>query len=163
MDKAPDTDRLLGALQPLKALDASACIQLPPRRIPLDGEHECLIQWLAGRDDNHWTLAVTRRAASLEANAAASASLTASVDLASGQIAIEWDKADAAFVQWAEANLAAITSQTIASQPGEYQAVMERAGLDGRKGTRLTEFIPHFVILAALAVFAYMFSIVHIK
>lgn len=75
---------------------------------------------------------------------------------------INWVDADDQFTAWVRDRLPEIASAISSSMSPERDRLSARAAARGQ-GTSLRDFIPHIVIVIALAAFAYMFAIVHIK
>jgi len=163
MKSQDDDGSLAPALQPLLALKPDESVALPPRRLSLGGGRECLIQWEFGRSPAHRLLRLTDRPAGLEGDAGPIPVFQAELDLASKALTIEWQNANPAFADWVGNHLPSIASDIAAVQPEAKATLAERAGVGSKSGTSLTDFVPHFVIIVALAAFAYMFAQVHIK
>jgi hypothetical protein len=123
---------------------------------------ECLVQWRPTPNKAVWQLNLTERSADVDAPSDRVQVFRATLDLPFKRTTLAWDFADAAFQAWVTANLAAIAADTLVMQDRLRPAILARART-GRPRNGLREFLPHLAILVALAGFAYMFAVVHLK
>ncbi len=153
---------LTDPLSALASLDSDQCVALPPRRLPLQEGQECLVQWQPGKRTSEWRLCLTKRPVSLDDTTAGVQQFRASVDVQDRSSSVAWEYADADFGDWVKRHLPGIATEIRDLQQQERQTLVKRAQITERR-TTVKDFIPHIVILLALAAFAYMFATVHIK
>lgn len=156
-----DSD-LADPLSDLASLDSEECVALPPRRLPLRDGEECLVQWAPGKRTGQWQLRLSKRPVSVDDTAGEVRQFQATLDLLDHSSAVAWQDADADFRDWVRRQLPEIAAETRDLQRQERQILAQRAQVSGQR-TTVKDFIPHIVILLALAAFAYMFAAVHIK
>ena len=154
--------RLIEPLRRLSAVEPGQCIQLPPRRVPLSNGCECLVEWRSSANSNQWHLCLSKRPVDVDNTSDSVQQLSAILRLDGREPVVSWKNQDGGFTEWARGALPEIVDTVLASQSGELSRIAARAAVTSPK-TSLKDFIPHIVILIALAAFAYMFAIVHIK
>lgn len=155
-------DKISGSLAPLSTLPPELCVPLPPRRMPLGNGLECLVQWRPGGSAGKWRLNLTKRSASPDDPSPDVQTFQANIDLSNQVISIDRTGEDVSFFTWIDERLADIAAETRSRQEQERPAVLARARVSSRTMS-LKDFIPHIVILLALAAFVYMFAVVNIK
>ena len=155
-------NEIKGALGALTTLSPDLCVPLPPRRISLGEAKECLVQWQPAGAAGEWRLSLTKRSESIDDTDFAPQTFQASIDPANQRARFEQAGSDTPFFAWVGEHLADIAADTRARQAKERVPLMARAQVSSR-AFAIWEYIPHIVILIALAAFAYMFAIVHIK
>lgn len=155
-------EKISGSLVPLSTLPPELCIPLPPRRIPLADGMECLVKWRPGSTAGLWRLNLIKRPESLDDTKSGAQIFQTNIDLTNQTISIDRTGDDISFFNWIEERLADIAGEIRSRQEQERPALLARAQVSSRK-TSIKDFIPHIVILVALAAFAYMFAIVNIK
>lgn len=160
-DDQADTN-IIEPLRRLSALDPGECIQMPPRRMPLNDGSECLVEWRGSPNANQWQLRLSKRPGDVDNLSDNIQQFIATLRLDGREPAVKWSNHDIAFSDWAKGALPGIVEDLLASQQCELDRTVARAAVTNPK-TSLRDFIPHIVILIALAAFAYMFAIVHIK
>lgn len=166
IDACPNA--LQGALAALTALEPRDCVPLPPRRIPLPDGRECLVQWQPGDGPGRWRLSLTERSARPDDRSSPVSIFSARIDLSARKASVEWenvasDDTGRNFAQWIESNLSRIVSEVVAAQVGARTPFLRRARAKGHAGVSLLDFVPHVVIVVALAAFVYMFGVIHVK
>jgi hypothetical protein len=156
---------LTRALAPLVALDPTEVVPLPPRRIPLPGGRECLIEWRQEPQSDRWKLELIARPVATDDRDTAIASFAASIALGARTACTEWHGAEPAFADWVNANLGHVVAETVAALPTERIALRNRAGIRGRADgkTSVADFMPHMLIAGALVAFVYMFIVVNLN
>ena len=162
MSDDPIDSALLDSLEPLTTMPANLCVPLAPRRIPLQDGQECLVQWRAGSNSDHWALSLTKRPVSVDETDVVPLTFQTAIDLQSGTASASWSGQEPSFREWVTANLARIAAETRKLQEQNRPALLARAQVSA-KAFSVKEYVPHAVILLALAAFVYMFAIVHIK
>lgn len=153
---------LLASLRKLAPMDANDCVPLPPRRMAMDGGYECLIEWRPMRHPDEWRLDLTRRPISVDDKESPVQKFGATVSLGNRAPTISWDGYEEAFKNWVKKALPGIVAETQDMQAAERGKIDARAQISRSKAS-IRDFVPHIVILIALAAFAYMFAVVHIK
>ncbi len=123
---------------------------------------ECLVQWRPGNDAGKWHLNLTKRAEAPDDTTVGVETFRAEIDLATNSATIDRTDGDAPFFAWVDTQLSHIADDIRARQEQERPALMARAQISAGSMT-IRDFIPHIIILIALAAFAYMFAVVHIK
>lgn len=153
---------LLDPLRRLASMEASDCVPLPPRRLAMDAGYECLVEWRPLQHPNEWRLDLTRRPISVDDTESQVQRFGAAISLGGRAPGISWDGHEEAFANWVKQALPGIVAETQNMQATERGKVDARAQIS-RSRASIRDFIPHIVILIALAAFAYMFAVVHIK
>ena len=120
------------------------------------------MQWQPGRGEGNWRLSLVKRPESTDEPTAAVQIFQADIDLARHASTIDWIGSDETYVSWVNAHLEEIAEEIRTRQEQERPDLMVRARVTPPV-TTIRDFIPHIVILIALAAFAYMFAVVHIK
>ena len=149
-------------LRSLASMAASDCVPLPPRRVAMEDGYECLIEWRPARHPDQWRLDLTKRATSVDDRESPVQKFGAAISLGESAPAVSWEGSDTGFAEWLKTALPEIVAETERLQSVEQGKIKARAQI-GRSGLSVRDFIPHIVIVIALAAFAYMFAIVHIK
>jgi|GEM_PF-4643508 len=159
---APDA-ALINALAPLQAIDPNERIAAAPMRLPLDAARECLVIWQPDSDGGAWSLVVYARPVATADTATPVARLALHLPAKADETpSVFWEGADDAFRAWALAQLPGIAHDLAKRQPADLAAVRRRAGVQTNAIRKLSGLLPHAVVLAGLAVFAYMFGVVNI-
>ena len=157
-----DETAVSAAMAPLLALEPAQRVAAPPQRLPLPDGRECLVQWQPDSDGGSWSLVLHARPVAVTDSETPSARLALHLSDAEPALAVFWENADPVFRDWVLANLPMIARQIAGGQPAELATVQQRAGLSGNVVGKLSGLLPHVVVLGGLAVFAYMFGVVHI-
>lgn len=153
---------LLDPLRRLASMKPGDCVPLPPRRLAMDAGYECLIEWRPLHHPDEWRLDLTRRPISVDDKESPVQQFGAAISLGGRAPAISWDGHEEAFDNWVKQALPGIVAETQNMQAAERGKVETRAQISRSKAS-IRDFVPHIVILIALAAFAYMFAVVHIK
>lgn len=164
----PHDADLAKAVAPLGAIDPAERVATPPLRLPLDQGRECLVQWQPDSEGGTWSLLLHARPVDPSDTGSPVARLALHLTNPTGEPSADapsvyWEHADDAFRAWAAARLPVIAADIAARQPEELAALRARSGVGGTVPRKLSGLLPHLVVLGGLAVFAYMFGIVHIK
>lgn len=160
---SPDEPALAEAMAPLRAIPAASRVTAPPRRLPMADGRECLVQWQPDSEGGDWSLVLHARSPDATDIETPLARLALHLREGAKPPSIYWEGADEAFRGWVAENLPAIARDVAARQAAELEAVRLRAGITANLARKLGELLPHVVVLGGLAVFAYMFGIVHIN
>jgi hypothetical protein len=128
----------------------------------MDAGYECLIEWRPLHHPDEWQLDLTRRPISVDDTESPVQKFGAAISLGGRTPAISWDGHEEGFDNWVKQALPGIVAETQNMQAAERGKVDARAQIS-RSKTSIRDFVPHIVILIALAAFAYMFAVVHIK
>jgi len=138
-------------------------VTAPPRRLPIGDGRECLVQWQPDSEGGDWSLVLHARSPDATDIETQVARLALHLPEGEQPPSIYWEGADEAFRGWAAASLPAIARDIADRQASELEAVRLRAGLTANLTRKLGELLPHVVVLGGLAVFAYMFGVVHVN
>lgn len=149
------------ALRRLAAFEPAEVIALPPRRLSIDDGLECLVEWrpAAGSD---WLLRLTQRPTSVDAANENLPQFEAIFRAGAPEPTVKWSQTDDRFTEWVGEALPEIVATISGSLSVERQRIAVRSATSA-PGTSFRDFIPHMVILVAIAAFVYMFAIVHIN
>ena len=158
-----DDTALMEAMAPLRAIAPDSRIAAPPQRLAMDDGRECLVQWRAEWEGGEWALVLHARSPDPLDLDTQPARLALHLPEGGEAPSVYWERADEVFRQWAIAHVPAIAREIADAQPGELATVRKRARLSAGAARKLGELLPHAVVLGGMAVFAYMFGVVHIN
>ena len=129
----------------------------------MDDGRECLVQWQPDAEGGDWSLVLHARPLDVNDTETAIARLALHLPEDGQPPSAHWEAAEDAFRAWAKAQLPAIAAEIAGCQPADLAAAQARAGISANAIRKLSELLPHVVVLGGFAVFAYMFGVVHIN
>jgi hypothetical protein len=120
------------------------------------------VQWQSDADCSAWSLVLHARPQAVRDTETPLARLALHLPGGDKQPSVFWEGADDSFRAWVPAHLPAIAQDIASHQPADLAQAQARAGVSENIARKLSELLPHVVVLAGLAAFAYMFGVVNI-